>query len=85
MGSEMCIRDRSSAAAEQARIQDGAFVPTTTNDIDLGTSSLKFKDFHLAGNATVGGTLGVTGNSTFSGTLVLQVLLLFQILFVSLG
>ena len=39
----------------------------TTNTVDLGTSSLKFKDFYLAGNALIGGTLGVTSNVTLSG------------------
>ena len=32
----------SSSAVEQIRIQDGAIVPVTDNDIDLGTSSLEF-------------------------------------------
>jgi len=59
----------SAAAVEQVRIQDGAIVPITTNDVDFGTSSLKFKDIHLAGNGTVGGTFGVTGNVTLGGTL----------------
>ena len=34
----------SSSAVEQIRVQDGAVVPVTDNDIDLGTSSLEFKD-----------------------------------------
>ena len=34
----------SSSAVEQVRVQDGAIVPVTDNDIDLGTSSLEFKD-----------------------------------------
>jgi len=70
----------SSAAVEQIRIQDGAIVPVTNNDIDLGTSSLEFKDLFLDGtahidtldvdvNATVAGTLGVTGATTLSSTL----------------
>jgi len=41
----------------------------TTNTVDLGTSSLKFKDFYLAGNASIGGTLGVTGATTLSAAL----------------
>jgi hypothetical protein len=41
----------------------------TTNTVDLGTSSLKFKDFYLAGNALIGGTLGVTGATTLSAAL----------------
>ena len=43
----------SSAAVEQIRVQDGAIVPVTDNDIDLGTSSLEFKDLFLDGTATV--------------------------------
>jgi len=38
---------------EQIRIQDGAIVPVTDNDIDLGTSSLEFKDLYLDGTAYV--------------------------------
>ena len=63
------------AATQQVRIQDGAIVPITTNDIDLGTASLEFKDMFIDGtahidtldvdvNATVAGTLGVTGALT---------------------
>ena len=70
----------SSTAVEQIRIQDGAIVPVTDNDIDLGTSSVEFKDAFFDGtvttdtltvdvNATVGGTLGVTGALTGSSTL----------------
>jgi fibronectin-binding autotransporter adhesin len=70
----------SSAAVEQIRIQDGAIVPVTDNDIDLGTSSLEFKDLYLDGTATidtltvdgaatVGTTLGVIGATTLSSTL----------------
>ncbi len=33
----------SSSAVEQIRVQDGAIVPVTDNDIDLGTSSLQLK------------------------------------------
>lgn len=49
--------------------------PKTNNAIDLGTTSLKYKDLHMQGtaaiatNATVGGTLGVTGATTLSSTL----------------
>ena len=43
----------SSSAVEQLRIQDGAIVPVTSNDIDLGTSSLQFKDIHIDGTAYV--------------------------------
>jgi hypothetical protein len=71
----------SSSAVEQIRIQDGAIVPVTDNDIDLGTSSLEFKDAYFDGtihvdtldvdvNATVAGTLGVTGVATVGGLTV---------------
>jgi len=40
---------------EQLRFQDGAIVPVTTNDIDLGTSSLEFKDGYFDGTITVDG------------------------------
>jgi len=56
----------------QFKIQDGAIVPSVDNDIDLGTTTLEFKNLYLDGvakidtltvdeNATVAGTLGVTG------------------------
>ena len=65
----------SGAPVEQLRIQDGVIVPVTDNDIDLGTSTLEFKNLFIDGiakidtltvdeNATVAGTLGVTGLST---------------------
>ena len=42
----------SSSAVEQVKIQDGAIVPVTDNDIDLGTSSLEFKDAFFDGTVT---------------------------------
>ena len=51
----------SSAAVEQIRIQDGAIVPVTDNDIDLGTSSAEFKDAYFDGTVT---TDGLTVSST---------------------
>ena len=53
----------SSAAVEQIRIQDGAVVPVTTNDIDLGTSSLQFKDLYIDGTANVD-SLTLTSGAT---------------------
>lgn len=91
-------------AVEQVRIQDGAIVPVTDDDVDLGASGAEFKNLFIdgigyidsvvvtggtidgttigattpaaadfttvdtTGNTTVGGTLGVTGASTFTGT-----------------
>ena len=62
----------SSAAVEQLRIQDGAIVPVTDSDVDLGTTSLRFKDtftdsITTTGNVDVGGNLTVTGTTTFNG------------------
>ena len=49
-------------SVEQFRLQDGAIVPITTNDIDLGTSSLQFKDGYFDGNVTLDGL--VIGSAT---------------------
>ena len=60
------------SAVEQVRIQDGAIVPVTDDDIDLGAVGAEFKDLYIDGigyidtlavheNATVAGTLNVTG------------------------
>jgi hypothetical protein len=55
--------------------------PKTTNTVDLGTSSLKYKDVYLSGDinldgsitsssgVTIGGTLSVSSNTTVGGTL----------------
>ena len=64
----------SSAPVQQLYIADGAIVPVTDSDIDLGTTSLRFKDTYTdtittTGNATIGGNLTVTGNATISGNL----------------
>ena len=45
--------DVSGASTQQFRIEDGAIVPITDNDIDLGTSSLEFKDLYIDGVAYV--------------------------------
>ena len=47
--------DVGGSSVEQLRIQDGVVVPVTDNDIDLGTSSLKFKDLYIDGLAYVDG------------------------------
>ena len=65
----------SSAAVEQLRIQDGAIVPVTDDDVDLGASGAEFKDLYVDGigyidtvqiheNATITGNLTVNGNTT---------------------
>ena len=45
----------SSAPVEQFRFQDGAIVPVTNNDINLGTNSLQFKDAWFDGTVTLDG------------------------------
>jgi len=54
---------------EQVRFQDGAILPVTNNDVDLGSSSVKFKELHLAGAANIAGTMTLSGNVIVSGTL----------------
>jgi hypothetical protein len=49
-----------------------AVTPKTTNTVDVGSSSLKFKDLWLAGNASIGGTLAVTGVATLTAQPVLS-------------
>ena len=61
--------DVSSAAVQQLRIQDGAIVPILTNDIDLGTVSLEFKDAYFDGTVNldtlvIGTSTGVTSVDT---------------------
>tara|TARA_A100001201_G_scaffold38321_1_gene40194 strand:+ start:5543 stop:8434 length:2892 start_codon:yes stop_codon:yes gene_type:complete len=71
----------SSSSVQQLRIQDGAIVPITDNDIDLGTSSLEFKDAFFDGTVTTdalvadtadinGGTIdGVTIGGSSAGAI----------------
>jgi len=54
--------DVSGSTVQQLRIQDGAIVPITDNDIDLGTSSLEFKDAFFDGTVTLDGL--VIGSAT---------------------
>ena len=72
--------DGTPTAVEQIRIQDGSILPVTDSDIDLGSSSAEFKDLYLDGtahidtldvdeNATIAGTLTVTGATALSGVL----------------
>jgi len=65
----------SSAAVEQVRFQDGAIVPVTDDDIDLGTSLLEFKNIYIDGTANIDSlsadtanitTLNATGTSTLT-------------------
>ena len=47
----------------QVTFADGVIAPVTTNDVDLGTSSLQFKDLFLAGNADFNGNIDVDGTT----------------------
>ena len=55
---------------EQLRIQDGAIVPVTDNDIDLGTSSLQFKDAFINGTLEADAITiaGITLSETIADT-----------------
>mgnify|MGYP003662941998 FL=1 len=53
------------SAVEQVRIQDGAIVPVTDDDIDIGTSALKFKNLYIDGVGYID-SVTVTGAATFS-------------------
>lgn len=50
-------------------ISASLLAPKTNNTVDIGSSSLKYKDLWLAGNASITGTLGVTGATTLSSAL----------------
>ena len=57
----------------QVTFADGVIAPVTDSDVDLGTSSLYFKDSFIdtvttTGNVTVGGT--IVGSSTIQGTTI---------------
>ena len=64
--------DDSSSSVQQLYIGNGVIAPVTDSDIDIGTSSLYFKNAYIdaittTGNVAVGGNLTVTGTSTFNG------------------
>lgn len=51
--------------ADQIKIQDGAIVPITDNDIDLGTSTKEFKNAYFDGTVTADSFSGpLNGNAT---------------------
>lgn len=63
----------SSVTVEQVRIQDGAIVPVTDSDVDLGTTSVRFKDAFVD-SATVTGTVSAaTVTSTGTTNIVIGV------------
>ena len=56
------------ANAHQIKLVDGALVPATDNDIDLGTSSAEFKDAYFDGTVTADAFAGPI-NGDLTGTL----------------
>ena len=65
------------ANAHQIKLVDGALVPVTDNDIDLGTSSLEFKNAFFDGTVTSDAFAGpltgnVTGNASGTALTVTQ-------------
>ena len=54
--------DVSGTSTEQFKLLDGGIIPITNNDIDLGTSSLQFKDAFFDGTVTLDGL--VIGSAT---------------------
>jgi len=63
--------------ADQIKLVNGALLPVTDDDIDLGSSSLQFKDGHFDGTLeadaiTVGGTAVLTGGAVTSITSLLN-------------
>jgi len=57
----------SSAAVEQIRLSDGVLAPVTDSDVDLGTSSLYFKNAYIDTITTTG---AITSSSTMQGTTI---------------
>ena len=61
----------SGAAVEQLRIIDGAIVPVTDNDIDLGSNTLEFKNLYIDGTAFID-TLQVDQSATITANLTVN-------------
>jgi hypothetical protein len=66
-------------AADQIKLVDGALAPVTDNDVDLGTSSLEFKDAYFDGTVTTdalamatntSGNLLIGNGSSFASTAI---------------
>ena len=60
-------------ATEQVRVQDGAIVPVTDDDIDLGAVGAEFKDLYIDGTANIDALISaavtITGG-TINGTTI---------------
>jgi hypothetical protein len=62
----ICTANTSSAANWHEMVANTGTVlaPETHNTVDIGTNAVRYKDFFLAGNADVDGTLNVLGTTT---------------------
>lgn len=56
------------SSVEQVRFEDGAILPVTTNDIDLGSVTKQYKDAHFSGSLNVAG-ISVGGGSSIGTVL----------------
>ena len=74
----ICIVNTGNAAVWRELVQvtsGNAVLPDGTDNVDLGSNSVRFQDLFLSGgiaaalNVAVGGTLNVTGNTAIGGTL----------------
>ena len=54
--------DVGGSSVEQFRLQDGVIVPVTNNDIDLGTSSVQFKNAYFDGTVTTDALIADTAD-----------------------
>ena len=66
------------SGTDQIQLADGVLKPVTDSDVDLGTSSLYFKNAYIdaittTGNVTVGGDLTITGTTSFADTNITNV------------
>jgi hypothetical protein len=65
--------ESSAASVGQISIQDGAIVPFTDNDIDLGSSSFEFKDLYIDGTANIDSLVADTADingGNIDGTII---------------
>ena len=62
----ICTSNTSNAALwyELVANTGTALAPQTHNTVDIGTNAIRYKDFFLAGNADIDGTLNVLGTTT---------------------
>ena len=58
--------DVSGTSTEQFVVKDGVIEPTTNNDVDIGSSSLKFKDGYFAGDVVANNI----SSTAFNGDLI---------------